>query len=97
MKKSELIKENEELKKKYLAEYFVSEMMQKKFEKQSMHIQRQQNIIRRHKAELTNLHKENRRKKEVINNLIGEKMQLNKEVSILKNKYPGIGWDYEIV
>ena len=76
---------------------FENQHLKKVLQKQSMHIQRQQNIIRRHKAELTNLHRENRRKKEVIHNLIGEKMQLNKELSRLKNKYPGIGWDYEIV
>ena len=104
MKKSELKEINDYLRTKINQIFeakqkivFENHHLQKVLQKQEMHIQRQQSIIRRHKAELTNLHKENQRKKEVIYNLIGEKMELNKELSRLKNKYPGIGWDYEIV
>lgn len=50
------------------------------------------NIIRRHKSEIINLNRKNRILSETVNKLIGEKMQLKKEL----NRYKSAGWEYDI-
>lgn len=55
-------------------------------------IEHQKNIIRRHKSEIINLNRQNRILSETVNRLIGEKMQLKKEL----NRYKSAGWEYDI-
>ncbi len=55
-------------------------------------IEHQKNIIRRHKSEIINLNRQNRILSETVNKLIGEKMQLKKEL----NRYKSAGWEYDI-